>query len=59
VPVGAAIAVPVGYFTLFAIMAVGVAGIAIRTPGFSIRGTILAVTARLMPWTTRRVEASR
>jgi hypothetical protein len=59
VPVGAALAVPVGYFTLFAIAAVGVAGIAIRTPGFTIRGTIIAVTARLMPWTTRRAEATR
>ncbi|HEX7473684.1 MAG TPA: glycosyltransferase family 87 protein [Candidatus Limnocylindrales bacterium] len=59
VPVGAAIAVPVGYFTLFAIMAVGVAGIAIRTPGFTIRGTIVAVTARLMPWTTRHATAGR
>src|SRR6185295_19509104 len=46
VPVGAALAVPVGYFTLFATAAVGLAGIAIRTPGFTIRGTIIAVTAR-------------
>ena len=59
VPVGAALAVPVGYFTLFAIAAVGVAGVAIRTPGFTIRGTILAVTQRLMPWTTRRAVAGR
>lgn len=59
VPVGAAIAVPVGYFTLFAIMAVGVAGIAIRTPGFTIRGTIVAVTGRLMPWTTRHATVGR
>ena len=59
VPVGAAIAVPVGYFTLFAIAAVGVAGVAIRTPGFTIRGTILAITQRLMPWTAGRAVAGR
>lgn len=59
VPVGAAIAVPVGYFTLFAIAAAGVAGVAIRTPGFTVRGTILAVTQRLMPWTARRAVAGR
>jgi Glycosyltransferase family 87 len=59
VPVGAALAVPVGYFTLFAIAAVGLAGIAIRTPGFTIRGTILTVTGWLTHRTGPRVEATR
>jgi hypothetical protein len=59
VPVGAALAVPVGYFTLFAIAAVGVAGIAIRTPGFTIRGTIIAVTGWLTRRPAPRVEATR
>jgi Glycosyltransferase family 87 len=59
VPVGAALAVPVGYFTLFAIAAVGVAGIAIRTPGFTIRGTIIAVTAWLTRRPAPRAEATR
>ena len=59
VPVGAAFAIPVAYFTLFAIAVVGVAGVAIRTPGFTIRGTILAVTQRLMPWTAHRAVAGR
>jgi glycosyl transferase family 87 len=59
VPVGAALGVPVGYFTLFAIAAVGLAGIAIRTPGFTIRGTIIAVTARIKALAPRRAEATR
>jgi hypothetical protein len=59
VPVGAALAVPVGYFTLFAIAAVGLAGIAIRTPGFTIRGSIIAVTARIKALTPRRAAATR
>jgi hypothetical protein len=59
VPVGAALAVPVGWFTLAAIAVAGVAGIAIRTPGFTVRGTILAVTRRLMPWTAPRAVAGR
>lgn len=59
VPVGAALAIPVGYFTMFAIMGAGVAGVAIRTPGFTVRGTILAVTQRLMPWTARGAVAGR
>jgi hypothetical protein len=59
VPVGAALAVPVGWYTLAAIAAAGVAGIAIRTPGFTVRGTILAVTRRLMPWTAPRAVAGR
>lgn len=59
VPVGAALAVPVGYFTLLAIAAVGVAGIAIRTPGFTIRGTILTVTGWLTRRTTPRMGATR
>jgi Glycosyltransferase family 87 len=59
VPVGAALAVPVGYFTLFAIAAVGLAGIAIRTPGFSIRGTILTITGWLTRRTAPRAEAIR
>jgi Glycosyltransferase family 87 len=58
VPIGAAIAVPVGWYTLTAIMAVGVAGVAIRTPGFTVRGTILAVTSRILPKPTT-AEAPR
>jgi len=44
VPVGAAIAVPVGWFTFTAIIAVAVAGLWVRTPGWSVRGLILAIT---------------
>lgn len=59
VPVGAAFAIPVAYYTLFAIAVAGVAGVAIRTPGFTIRGAVLAVTQRLMPWTAHRAVAGR
>jgi hypothetical protein len=59
VPIGAALAVPVAYFTLFAIMAVGICGVAIRTPGFTVRGAILAVTSRILPRRTASVEAPR
>ena len=59
VPVGASIAIPVGWFTFLAIAAVGVAGIAIRTPGFTIRGTILAVTGWLTRRSAPRAEAMR
>jgi hypothetical protein len=59
VPIGAALAVPVGWFTLGAIAAAGVAGIAIRTPGFTVRGLVVAITRRLMPWTSRGVVAGR
>jgi hypothetical protein len=59
VPVGASIAIPVGWFTFVAIAAVGVAGIAIRTPGFTIRGTIIAVTGWLTRRPAPRVEATR
>jgi hypothetical protein len=44
VPVGAAIAVPVGWFTFTAIIAVAVAGLWVRTPGWSIRGLVMAIT---------------
>jgi hypothetical protein len=44
VPVGSAIAVPVGWFTFTAIIAVAVAGLWVRTPGWSIRGLVLAIT---------------
>jgi hypothetical protein len=44
VPVGAAIAVPVGWFTFTAIIAVAVAGLWVRTPGWSIRGMVMAIT---------------
>ena len=57
VPVGASIAVPVGWFTFIAIAAVGVAGIAIRAPGFTVRGTVVALTRRLMPWTAPHAVA--
>jgi hypothetical protein len=44
VPVGAAIAVPVGWFTFTAIIAVAVAGLWVRTPGWSVGGLIMAIT---------------
>jgi hypothetical protein len=44
VPVGAAIAVPVGWFTFTVIIAVGVTGIYVRKPGWTVRGLILAIT---------------
>jgi hypothetical protein len=59
VPVGAAIAVPIGWFTLAAIAFAGIAGIAIRTPGFTVRGLIVTITARLMPWTSRHAATGR
>jgi hypothetical protein len=59
VPVGASIAIPVGWFTFLAIAAVGVAGIAIRTPGFTIRGTIVTVTGWLTRRSAPRAEAMR
>ena len=44
VPVGAAIAVPVGWFTFTVIIAVGVTGIYVRKPGWTVRGLILSIT---------------
>jgi hypothetical protein len=44
VPVAAAFAVPVGYFTLFVVAVVGVCGIYVRKPGWTVRGLILAIT---------------
>ncbi|HYC06631.1 MAG TPA: glycosyltransferase family 87 protein [Candidatus Binatia bacterium] len=59
VPIGAGLAVPVGWYTCFAIMAVGICGVAIRTPGFTVRGAILAVTSRILPHRPAPVEAPR
>jgi hypothetical protein len=44
VPVGSAIAVPVGWFTFTAIIVVAVAGLLVRTPDWSVRGLIMAIT---------------
>jgi hypothetical protein len=59
VPVGAAIAVPVGWFTFVAIILAGVAGVAIRTPGFTVRGVIVTITSRLMPGRSRHAASPR
>jgi hypothetical protein len=58
VVVGSAIAVPVGWFTFTAIIAVGLAGLAVRTPGWTVRGTMLAITGRLLPNRRAPVERS-
>jgi len=43
VPVGSAIAVPVGWYTFTAIIVVAIAGLLVRTPGWSVRRLVMAI----------------
>jgi glycosyl transferase family 87 len=60
VPVGAAIAVPVGWFTFTVIIVVGIAGIYARKPGWTVRSLIMAIAhPNLRGWRRSQVGADR
>ena len=45
VPVAAGIAMPVGWFTFTVVIVVGIAGLLVRDPEWTVRGTILRITS--------------